>query len=637
MNVTLSGDIVVIFPDSIPDFVVAVPTVVVPGGGIHTSVNPFILDDFLQNVSFPERNIAEVNGEPQILYDVTPLRFRAKGHTDWFDFTDGDIAVSGPLISRDCNPQCYQARLTFVPRKGYDGSVEYRVRMRGTNATGQFFLKVVHVNLPPVFDVLQPLIVLEDQANVSIAGFISNLLAGNQSTDQRTQNVSFTLEVVFGSTADAFSSFDISSLHITDPAQAGTLSLTLNPDKNGNITFQIVATDDGGTDSVGSRNQSDPLNFTIQVLPVNDAPTFEVITLDPILEDSGLQNISVANNITSGPDDESTQELSFNVVQIFKLPVNSTFISTNAVFEPTPQALDIKLICFNNYESCYVESEAALLFDAGMDQNGVFEFALTLQDSGGTERGGDNDTVKNFTLTIIPVNDAPTFDLTQPNVTVLEDPGWQVIDIATNISRGAANGNENFQNVSFKVAFVTPSDSALFDYLVILDNGTMMFQTSADANGLVILNVTLEDDGGVENGGVNVSLVHVLPILLVPVNDPPSFEINASVEVLEDEYSSTAFEEVFASLVSPGAYNELTQNITFVITMIEERVGGSNPGSLFANGSFPRLVQNGSVAVLAFRTESDAFGSATLAVALIDDQARNNRSQVLVFNLTILP
>ncbi|MEG4634733.1 Ig-like domain-containing protein, partial [Microcoleus sp. AR_TQ3_B6] len=107
------------------------------------------------------------------------------------------------------------------------------------------------------------------------------------------------------------------------------------------------------------------------------------------------------------------------------------------------------------------------------------------------------------TITVNPVNDAPSFikggDLiVSHNAGPQTFPGW-----ATAISPGPAN--ESAQTVSFQVV-VGNDDTALFSVLPAIDSlGQLTFTPLAGLIGTATINLTLRDNGGIANGGIDTS------------------------------------------------------------------------------------------------------------------------------------
>ncbi|MEG4636641.1 Ig-like domain-containing protein [Microcoleus sp. Aus8_D4] len=121
------------------------------------------------------------------------------------------------------------------------------------------------------------------------------------------------------------------------------------------------------------------------------------------------------------------------------------------------------------------------------------------------------------TITVNPVNDAPSFvkggDRTlKSNSSAQTVPGW-----ATAISPGPAN--ESGQTVAFQV--VGNDNAALFSVPPAIDSaGTLTFTPAVGAIGSAKIALNLKDNGGVANGGVDTSANQTFVINLT--NLPPA-------------------------------------------------------------------------------------------------------------------
>jgi len=105
------------------------------------------------------------------------------------------------------------------------------------------------------------------------------------------------------------------------------------------------------------------------------------------------------------------------------------------------------------------------------------------------------------TIAVQPVNDPPTFDLTDdPDQTVLADAGAQsVLSFAANMAAGPPNGSESDQSLAF---LVSNDNNALFSAQPSIDsNGTLTYAPDPNADGQATVSVSLMDDGGTANGG----------------------------------------------------------------------------------------------------------------------------------------
>ena len=119
--------------------------------------------------------------------------------------------------------------------------------------------------------------------------------------------------------------------------------------------------------------------------------------------------------------------------------------------------------------------------------------------------------------TVAPVNVAPSFTK-GTNQTVLEDCGSQTVsEWATSMSAGPAD--EAGQTLDF---VVTNDNNALFSVQpTVAANGTLTYMPATNGNGMATVTVSLHDNGGTVDGGVNTSTPQTFTITVTPVNDAP--------------------------------------------------------------------------------------------------------------------
>src|SRR5207237_355122 len=115
--------------------------------------------------------------------------------------------------------------------------------------------------------------------------------------------------------------------------------------------------------------------------------------------------------------------------------------------------------------------------------------------------------------------------------------------------------------------------------------------------------VTLHDDGGTANGGVDASAAQSFTISVTGVNDAPSFVKGADQSVAEDAGLQTV--TGWATVISAGP-SEAGQALNFVVT------NGNN--ALFS--AQPAVAANGT---LTYTPAANANGTATVTVQLHDN------------------
>ena len=231
--------------------------------------------------------------------------------------------------------------------------------------------------------------------------------------------------------------------------------------------------------------------FMLTVNAVNQAPTFTPGANQTTNEDAGAQSVTNwATNISPGPSNESAQTLTFQV----------TGNSNPGLFAAAPA----------------ISSTGTLTYTAAANVSGSATIDVVLKDNGGTANGGqDTSTTASFSITVNPVNDAPSFTK-GANQTVNEDSGFQFVsNWATNISAGP---NES-QSLTFTVTNNT--NPTLFSSGPAINTSGLSYSPAFNANGAATITVVLKDNGGTANGGQDTSAEQTFTITVNAVNDPP--------------------------------------------------------------------------------------------------------------------
>jgi hypothetical protein len=302
-------------------------------------------------------------------------------------------------------------------------------------------------------------------------------------------------------------------------------TVTLVPSLNqaGSTTITIFV-----NDGMDTRSNS----FVLIVTPVNDPPSFTKGANPTVLEDIGPQTVpGWAAAITPGPSNETGQMLTFTVTN-----------NNSSLFSDPPA----------------ITANGTLTFAPAPNVNGAATVTIQLRDDGGTANGGsDISPPQSFTITIVPVNDAPSFTK-GPNQTVAEDAGSITANgWVTAISAGPPD--EVSQTLTF---LVTNNNNALFlNQPAISPVGSLMFTPATNANGTATVTVRLQDSGGTANGGADTSLPQTFTITVTPVNDPPV------LAVISDQ------------VIAEGSTLRLTNTVTDVDVPVQMFTFSLEPGS----------------------------------------------------------
>ena len=380
--------------------------------------------------------------------------------------TDNTALFSAqPSISSD-------GTLTYTPESNAVGIATITVSLSddgGTTNGGDdespsstFTITVNSVNDAPTTSGIEDITVPEDTPSSSI-----DLFAAFDDTEDPDEALSY--EVFSNSNPALFSSTPIDGT-------AGTLTLNYALNASGSAELIVRATDTEGL--------SVDAPFTVTVTEVNDAPTTPGIANVQDLEDGPARVVDLfaAFDDIEDADNQLTYTVESN--------------SNPEIFDGDPVVDGAAGTLTLNYAS---------------DANGTSSLTVRATDTGGLFVDAT------FTVGVQPVNDAPSFTK-GPDVTVPEDSPPQTVPAwATDILPGPEN--EANQLVQF---IVTNNNNTLFAAQpTIASDGTLSFTPAAEEEGIATVTVVAQDNGGVENGGVNVSPEATFIITITGANDPP--------------------------------------------------------------------------------------------------------------------
>ena len=462
--------------------------------------------------------------------------------------------------------------VTINPAANLSGTTNITVTVNRTGGPEMktFMLTVNAVNDAPSFVKGADQTVNEDAGSQTVANWATAISRG--AGDEIDQTVTFQ---VTGNTNTA--------LFSAGPAidAFGELTYTPAANANGSATITINLKDNGGTAN-GGVDTSAPQSFNITLNPRNDAPSFTKGLDQTVNEDAGPQSVSNwATAISPGPANESGQTVSFQILGN----------TAPGLFATAPA----------------ISSTGTLTYTSAANTVGTATITINLKDDGGTANGGfDTSASTSFTISVNSVNDAPSFTK-GANQTINEDPVLQTVDNwATNISPGPG---ETGQTVSFTA---TNDNNALFSTQpAIGPSGNLSYRPANNANGIATVTVTLKDNGGTANGGVDTSAPQTFTITVNAVNDAPFFTKGTNQTVLEDAGAQTVANWA-TSIFRGGGPDELGQTLTFQVT-------NNTNAALFSSG--PAISSTGT---LTYTPAADANGSATLTINLKDDGGTAN-------------
>ena len=333
-----------------------------------------------------------------------------------------------------------------------------------------FTVTVQGVNDPPSFTKGADQVIDEDPGLITVAGWATNILPGPANEAGQT--------LAFNVTSNNPNLFTL------PPEVSATGRLRYQPATNatGSALVSVSLSDNGGTLNGGS-DTSPVQTFLITIQQTNDPPTTSGIQDIQLLEDAPDYELALFNVFDD--EEDADDQLSYSIIQ-------------NA----NPDLFTSAAINQNN---------GLLILNVAPNQFGTSTLTIEAEDTGGLTVSST------FTVRVISVNDAPTFTAGS-NISISEDaPSQTIVGWATNILAGPEN--ESVQTVNFTVENTSPELFAVQPALS--PTGQLTYTPAPNASGIATLTITLMDNGGTSNEGINQSAPVTRTLTIVEVNDIP--------------------------------------------------------------------------------------------------------------------
>jgi len=349
-------------------------------------------------------------------------------------------------------------------------------------------------------------------------------------------------------------------------------------------------------------------NFTLTVRPVNQPPSFTPrASIINVTAGNGtyLEKGFVTQLTAGNAAEDKTQLVSFSIAGIHS---GNQFLTQDMLF------------------SNFLLNSTLITFTVLPNRTGNFNLTLMVQDSGGTADGGINYSLINVQLVVLPSDKLPKFSprtLKVPEAKIFLPqvfPNFLVREISDlaiksrNFSFWTQSSNQNL--------FVQGPNISYPD-------GTLSFVLNPFHNGVANLTIWLFDASQRLNISTNKNFFSA-QIIVIPVNDPPSFNVTSEYQCVENSGPQVVRNFIFDAL--PGPPDERWQSIFYNI-----HIENLSP-NLFS--SSPYIDSSGT---LYFTSAQDAHGSATLVISAFDDGGSDfgglatNSSVALVAVVRVLP
>jgi uncharacterized repeat protein (TIGR01451 family) len=407
-------------------------------------------------------------------------------------------------------------------------------------ATAEFEVTFNEVNDPPAISGLGNFSVNEDTNAVTIS-------FGIDDPETLPQN----LTVMASSSTQGL----VPNSNVIPGGSGGTRTLTMIPLTNQfGMTTISVGVSDGTVTNTGT--------FVLTVNPVNDRPTISSIANRTIAEDTSTPVLSVVvGDVDNDPGTLTLSATSSNPTVIPVSGINPGGAGANRTVVVTPAA----------------------------DQFGSALITVTVTDSGTPALAASS----SFTVTVTPVNDAPTINA-MANVTVAEGAGEQTVNLS-----GVGPGGIN-ENNPLVVSAVSSNPSLIPQPMVTYSSpqatGTLRFTPVANASGTAIITVTV-DDGQSINRWTRRSFT----VSVTDSNDAPTISNIPNLTTGEDTPISA--QVIIGDIESPPSALTLA--------------GTSSNVGLLANSNIT-FHGSGSVRTVLLIPTLNQFGTSTVTVTLSD-------------------
>jgi VCBS repeat-containing protein len=282
-------------------------------------------------------------------------------------------------------------------------------------------------------------------------------------------------------------------LWFAPPPEGPALTATSYPNA---VRFLFQGTGQPGLDITGNGNSSNTVTGQFTVLQYEYDESGNIVNFSANFE-----------HHANGGAPQVTGTVNFHYVPAgFKSGVlaNDTDADNNA--------LTASLVTAPTHGTLALFSDGTLNYLPDDDWSGTDSFTYRAND------GTTNSNLATVTLTVLPVNDQPTFTA-GANLLINEDVPLQTVNNwATQLNKGATD--ESGQTLSFLVTGNT--NPALFQVAPAIDStGKLTFTPKANAFGIAQITVALKDNGGTANGGVDTSDPVTFTITVTGVNDAP--------------------------------------------------------------------------------------------------------------------
>ena len=410
------------------------------------------------------------------------------------------------------------------------------------NRSTQSFTLMVHaVNDAPTFALSTTALTMVEDFSTAVSVYIVN----PHDSDIGTQTLSYSLST----TNTGFAALTIDPL-------SGTLTISSVPDGFG-ASVVTVTIDDGNT-----LNSTAIQTFLLVVRNVNDAPQFtlstSVLTLN---EDFDSVNIMLLNE--DDGDVGVTQTLSYSLS------------TTNVGFATLLLDEQARQVGISNIPN----------------QFGMATITITVDDSSDT----NSQFTRTVALTVLSVNDRPSFRLSLNAISTLEDFTETIRVSILDVDDGDP---EITQALTYSI---DPTSTSIADLNFDAQAGTIDISSVDNAFGEITITVSV-----VESDSTDSYATQSFSLTVNTDNDRPSFTLSTSSLALDEDFGTVAITVTDSNDGDPGT----TQTLTYSLSTTH--VG------------FASLVIDAQSGTITLNSVDDQFGTASIMVTVDDGAGGDN-------------
>jgi subtilisin-like proprotein convertase family protein len=463
-----------------------------------TPVNDAPTLDAIGDVVLPD-----TPGEQQTV-NLTGISTGALNETDTLTITatsSDPSVIADPVVTYSSPDAVGQLEVTALDQVG-SATVTVRVEDDGTppGSVEQTFLVVVgRLNDLPEIDAIDDLVIDEDADATTVN--LSGIGIGANDSGQ---------SLVISAVSSDPTIVPDPVVTYASPEATGSLSLTPLPNAYGTVTITLTLLDDGHPPL---RTEA---SFAVEVRPINDAPSFVKGLNETLDSNIGARSILLwATRIDPGPL-EPDQQVSFEVTA------------------DRPELFSIQPA---------VDGNGTLSFTPQRNVEGVALVSVTAVDDGGLEREGvDRSATQTFRIILLKDNIPPTFSLSTTDVTVDED---FAVDQVLVVTPDPVAASEVGQVVSYRLS---PTSVDFANVSINAQTGAVTISALPDGFGQQTFTL-IASDGQARNHTAREDFT----LTVTPVNDPPTLDALADVDLMEDNQPRT----VVLTGITAGPFSEV--------------------------------------------------------------------------------